>query len=676
MKNRLYATLFKLMAISLLVVSCQPESLMPEGMLRVSTEPLAQRGKAVVNGTASTWQDGDQIRFSNGTLTTVSVVDGNYYISQSGIVSGTSAVYPASIVKDAGAGVWTLTLPESYQYAIDGGGHQVVEMPLAAYYTGDGSVFFKHLTGGLYFTIINNTGSDVVLDRVTVENETFYMNGTTLPLSSIDAAFLGGDRVFAGSGSDAARKRVSLLFNDGYALASGSSKQFLVPVPAFGSDAAFTITVYAHNGLVSRYLFNQKQSVAHTSHISAAEVGYANISLGDNVQSHPFEGNGTYVSPYQIYTKEDYLRMVDSVNNGLAVSKYNTKYYDIAADINMGGETVDGLRSFAGVIDGKGHTISHVCFGNSNDSKDLGMVSTIYSDARDTIRNLTLDYVSFTAGGQHVGAFVGNAYVSRPYLVLHNCHLGHITYNTFNTSADVGGMVGYAHRYLTGGSLTLSGCSIDYPISLTTAQTSTCTGTLNFGGLAGAPGIYALPFLVTDCSINANLYVDAPTARLNAGGVTGHDGSASTYTNVTIQTGTVFTFIGKDQIMAGALIGQGSGDPGNYTNCIAQSVTINVTSVYNGNGNYWLGGLVGRDGGSNVKTFTNCTVSGDITVTKSSSSSTNRMGMVAGSGSSLIHWDDTDRGNSAAVTLTVTNDGSINDHLGNVYGEQENYGTK
>ncbi len=59
MKNRLYATLFKLMAISLLVVSCQPESLMPEGMLRVSTEPLAQRGKAVVNGTASTWQHGD-----------------------------------------------------------------------------------------------------------------------------------------------------------------------------------------------------------------------------------------------------------------------------------------------------------------------------------------------------------------------------------------------------------------------------------------------------------------------------------------------------------------------------------------------------------------------------------------------------------------------------------------
>lgn len=676
MKNRHYSTLCKLIAIGLLMVSCQRDTLLPEGMLHLSTEPLSQRGKAVVDGTTSTWQDGDQIRFSNGTLATVSVIDGNYYISQSGIANGTSAVYPASLVKDAGDGAWTLTLPDCYQYAVDGRGHQVIDMPLAAYYTGDGSVFFKHLTGGLYFTITNNTGSIVHLDRITVENETFYMNGSTLPLSSINNAFLSGDRVFAGSGADEGRKRVSLLFNNGYELANGGSKQFLVPVPAFGSDAAFTITVYAHSGTVSRFLFNQTQSVEHTSHISAAEVGYANISLGNNVQGHPFEGNGTYASPYQIYTKEDYRRMVDSVNHGLAASKYNTKYYDIAADINMCGETIDGLRSFAGVIDGKGHTLSHVCFGNSNNSKDLGMVSTIYTDARDTIRNLTLDYVSFTTGGQHVGAFVGNAYVNRPYLVLHNCHLGHITYNTLNSSADVGGMVGYASRYLTGGSITLSGCSIDYPIALTTAQTSTCTGTLNFGGLAGAPGISTQPFIVTDCSVNADLSVDAPTARLNAGGVTGHDGSTSTYTNVTIKTGTVLTFIGKDQIMAGALIGQGSGNLCTYTSCTAQSVTIDITSVYNGNGNYWLGGLVGKDGGSNVKTFTNCTVSGNITVTKSSSASTNRMGMVVGSGSSLIRWNDTDRGNSASVTLTVTNDGSTNDHLGNVYGEQENYGSK
>ena len=86
--------------------------------------------------------------------------------------------------------------------------------------------------------------------------------------------------------------------------------------------------------------------------------------------------------------------------------------------------------------------------------------------------------------------------------------------------------------------------------------------------------------------------------------------------------------------------------------------------------------MIGSDGGTNSKTFTNCTVSGSIVLTKGKSNHTSKMGMVVGSGSTLIHWDDTERGNNASVTLTVTNDGSTNDHLGNVYGEQNNYGSK
>lgn len=645
-------------------------------MLRITAEPFHSQGKAVLNGTSSTWQNGDQIRFSNGTLATVNVTDGNFYISQSGIASGTSAVYPASIVKDAGDGAWTLTLPESYQYASDGSGHQVIDMPLAAYYTGDGTVFFKHLTGGLYFTVTNNTGSTVRLDRITVKNATHYMNGTTLPLASITTDFLNGDRVFSGSGADEARKRVSLLFNNGYELANGSSKQFLVPVPAFSTDAAFTITVYAHNGTVSRYLFNQTQGVEHTSHISAAEVGYANISLGNNVQSHPFEGNGTYASPYQIYTKEDYLRMVDSVN-GSNGATYRTKYYNIAANINMGGETVDGLRSFAGVIDGRGHTISNVCFGNSDNSKNLGMVATIYTDAHDTIRNLTLDYVSFSGTGTKVGAFVGNGYVNRPYLVLTNCHLGHITFPVLSSSADIGGLVGYTSKYLNGGEVVLDRCSIEQPLVLTSEQTSSCTGTLNFGGLIGNAAISTQPFMVTDCEVNADISVYAPTARVNTGGVTGADGSTSTYTNVTVKAGTTLTVAGRDQNTAGALIGQGSGYPCSYENCSAQSIEINVVGNHTGTSAVnRIGGMIGNDGGTNGKTFTDCTVSGSIVLTKGKSNHTSKMGMVAGSGSTLLHWNDTERGNSADVTLTVTNEGSTNDHLGNVYGEQENYGSK
>lgn len=669
MKDRRYPALFKLMAIGLLMASCQPEPLLPEGMLRVSTEPFAQQGKAVVDGTSSTWQDGDQIRFSNGTLATVSIVDGNYYISQSGIASGTSAVYPASIVNEV-SGVWTLTLPETYHYTVDGSGHQVIDMPMAAYYNGDGTIYFKHLTGGLYFTVTNNTGATVQLDRVTVENETHYMNGSTLALTDISSSFLNGDRVFAGSGEDVARKRVSLLFNNGLELTNGDSRQVLVPVPAFTADAAFTVTVYAHNGTVSRYLFNQTQSVAHTSHITASQVGYANISLGDNVQATPFEGNGTYAKPYQIYTKEDYLRMVDSVN-GPSATTYRNKYYNIAANIDMGGATVDGLRDFAGVIDGKGHTISHVCFGNSDNSKNLGMIATTYSDAHDTIRNLTLDYVSFSGEGTNVGAFVGNGYVNRPYLVLIDCHLGHIIFPTLSASAIIGGLIGYTHNYNNSGKVELTRCSVEQPLTLTPEQTSSCTGTLNFGGLFGNPAIATLPFNVTACEINADITIDAPTARVSAGGIVGTDGSTSTYTDVTVKAGTIFTFSGRDQIAAGALVGHGSGNVTVLNNCSAMSITLNVSS--SANGYCKAGGLFGDGEGSNTKTFNNCSVSGNIMLTKGTSSSTSYMGMALGSGNSSIRWDD--RGNSASVTLTVTNDGSTNDHLGNIYGNQDNYGS-
>lgn len=665
-----------LLAFTLALAACQPENPLPDNMLRITAEPLHGHSKAVLDGASSSWIDGDQIRFSNGTLATVSISGGNYYISQSGIVSGTSAVYPASFVTSDGDGNWTLTLPDSYQYHADGSGRQVIDMPMAARYNGEGALFFRHLTGGLYFTVTNNTGATVRLDRVTVENATHYMNGSTLALSAVTDDFLAGDRTFTGSGDDEARKRVSLLFNDGYELASGAAKQFLVPVPAYAADAPFTITVYAHNGMVSRYLFARTQSAEHTSHIAAAEVGYANISLGDNAQTHPFEGNGTYASPYQIYTKEDYLRMVDSVN-GASAATYRTKYYDIAANIDMGGETVDGLRSFAGVIDGRGHTISNVCFGNSDNSKNLGMVATIYTDARDTLRNLTLDYVSFSGTGTKVGAFVGNGYVNRPYLVLTNCHLGHITFPILSSSADIGGLVGYTSRYLTGGEVVLDRCSIEQPLVLTSEQTSSCTGTLNFGGLIGNAAISTQPFKVTECEVNADISVYAPTARVNTGGVTGADGSTSTYTNATVKAGTNLTVTGRDQNTAGALIGQGSGYPCSYENCTAQSIEINVVGNHTGTSAVnRIGGMIGNDGGTNGKTFTNCIVSGSIVLTKGKSDHTSKMGMVTGSGSTLIHWNDTERGNSANVTLTVTNEGSINDHLGTVYGEQENYGNK
>ncbi len=658
--KRLPISFVVLSACVSLLAACQKDD---AERLRIEAEPFRGDSKAVVDGLGSAWQEGDEILFSNGVTKSVTIEGDHFYVSSDGIASGLAAVYPASIVDDG-----TVTLPADYQYRTDGAGHQVIDFPLAAYYDGTGGLLFKHLTGGLFFTVANNTGATVKLDRITVENETFYMNGATLPLGSIDAAFLAGDRVFTTAGDDVDRKRVSLLFNDGLELANGASRRVLVPVPAFATDAAFTVTVYAHNGTVSCFHFDQTQTGGHVSHIAASQAGFANISLGNVQNAQPFEGDGTSLSPYQIYTKEDYKRMVDSVN-GASATTYRNKYYDIAADIDMDGETVDGLRGFAGVIDGKGHTISNVCFGNGAGT-DLGMISTTYNEAHDTVRNLTLDYVSFTAGGNYVGAFVGNGYVNRPYLVLLNCHLGRIEYNTFASTATVGGLVGYIHNYNNIGSAMLEGCSIEQAISLTSEQTSSCTN-LTFGGLVGNPAISALPFGVTDCEVNADITIYAPAARVTAGAVVGTDGSTSTYSNVTVKAGTTITVTGKDQISVGALNGIGSGQTTSFINCSAQSIAIVGTTVSSGTS--WLGGLLGQGTSSNSRMYNNCTVSGRITLTKGSAAANSYLGMVSGNGDVRTHWNDTDRGNSASVMLTVTNEGSSNDHLGNVYGNQGDY---
>lgn len=656
--------------MALVLASCQPENPLPDNLLRITAESLYAPAKAVLDGRSSSWQDGDRIRFSNGTLATVTISGGNSYVSQTGIVSGTSAVYPADLVASDGAGNWSLTLPDSYQYRADASGRQVIDMPLAARYDGEGALFFRHLTGALYFTVTNLTGAAVQLDRITVQNATHYMNGSTLPLSALSADFLSSDRVFTSAGDDEARKRVSLLFNDGYELAAGQAKQFLVPVPAYASDAPFTVTVYAHNATVSCHLFSRTQDASHSGRIAAAQVGYANISLGDNAQTHPFEGNGTFASPYRIYTKEDYLRMVDSVN-GPGAATYRTKHYDIAANIDFGGAVVEGLRSFAGVIDGRGHTISHVCFVNSNGT-DLGMIATTFSDARDTVRNLTLDYVSFSGTGANVGAFVGNGYVDRPYLALTGCHLGHITFPSLSATAAIGGLVGYVHNYsIYNGEVTLERCSVEQPLALGEEQTSSCTSTLHFGGLVGNAALSTLPFVVTDCDVNADITVYAPKARVSAGGITGVDGSTSTYTNVTVKTGTAITATGRDMLSLGAMEGDGSGNVCSFTGCTAQSVAVSGTTVSKGTSR--IGGLLGTGQSSNAKTYTNCSVSGTVTLTKGTVSSASYLGMVSGNGDARTRWNDTERGNSADVTLTVTNEGSTNDHLGTVYGDLDDY---
>ncbi len=648
-----------LVACVLLLAGCQKEKAI-EGMLQIDAEVLKSNSKAVVDGLNSSWQAGDEIRFGNGLTKTV-VVDGDrFYVDSEGITSGLAAVCPASAVKEG-----VVTLPATYQYRTDASGHQVVDMPMAAYYDGESSLFFKHLTGGLFFNVSNNTGATVMLDRITVENAVYYMNGATLPLSSINAAFLDGDRCFTTSGDDAERKRVSLLFNDGLELASGASRQLLVPVPAFATDAAFTVTVYAHNGDVSCFHFNQTQGDGHIGHIAASQAGFANIALG-SAASQPFEGLGTEVSPYQIYTKEDYKRMVNCING--ATASYRSSHYDIAADIDMCGETVNGMRQFNGVLDGKGHTISNICFTN-NDIRYLGLVSLATSSCNVTIRNLTLSGVSFVDGGWDIGAFIGYSHNSR--FTLQNCHLRSVSFpGTFYTSSapSIGGLVGLASQ--SNDTIKISNCSVEGGISFTVT-----TG-LNFGGIIGyinGKDANRKPVKINNCTVGGPINVTAGNNSLRFGGIIG---SANYYTvlsldNVSIAAGSSMTTSVNSTLNVGGLIGYLSGGQAGFVGCSYSSILLNAISLRGGTSTNFnsCGGVIGNT--ANVGcAFEQCVFSGTVSLTKALSNDLCQMGKVIGTkggGTLTFPTEGTDANDISGLVVRTTNENSARDDIGNLY---------
>jgi len=192
------------------------------------------------------------------------------------------------------------------------------------------------------------------------------------------------------------------------------------------------------------------------------------------VQAKYSGGTGDPNNPYQIATAEDLMLL------GETPEDYD-KHFVLTADIDLdpnlpGGKVFDraviapaGVTPFAGMFDGKGHTISHLTIRGNNCLGLFGELKTEDWDPyRARIKNVGIVDVSITGSGDSVGGLVG--------------HVGSNRYGTIDTSYSSGSVSG---RNNVGG---LVGCNNLRGQVSQCSSFANVSGDNDVGGLVGRNG--------------------------------------------------------------------------------------------------------------------------------------------------------------------------------------------
>ena len=535
MRRYIYFLFLPMMTLALLPGCTKDES---KELISVTAEHYGGTdAKMYVSRLDSYWDEGDKFVWSNGTVSTIENHGGNYYIpGESNTFSGKTAIFPSSIVSDG-----TVTLPDVYHYEEDNSGRQKIALPMATYYNGEGHIYFRHITAGMYFTITNSTGTALHLDRITIANASQNLSG------SFNVSAYGSNQQNAAphpaititNGSNC----VAMRFSESEIIPASGSKTVLIPIAAYTTAAANTVTVNAHSE-TSYYTFEKTQTGSAVSTIACGEVGYASITLsasGDGMTSGdlPFgyPGDGTASNPYMIRTATDYINMVTNIN-GSSPNAYEYANYEFCNDIDMNNAEVYPMNNFGGVIEGNNHTLSNFTIKWVNGTDGHGLIENAGSGA--IIRNFRLDNVSLTANHMNTGTFIGISYNS----TLQNCQVGTIIVLD-QIAGCFGGFVGSSR-----GPLTMENCRLNNGFSLSVPQF-----VAKIGGLIGCH--LEGDFICRRCTVTGDISITGLVDEV--GGLVGHfqayRGGSSFCNNVVAPTSFIVMPSGLSHYNIGGLIG-------------------------------------------------------------------------------------------------------------------------
>ncbi|MCD7729509.1 MAG: hypothetical protein LUI60_06310 [Clostridia bacterium] len=324
-------------------------------------------------------------------------------------------------------------------------------------------------------------------------------------------------------------------------------------------------------------------------------TGFANVASGNSS------------NPFQISSAAQLMFFADKMEN--AYSNFYNCYFELTADIDLGGNDITAFASTGAQFNGNGHVIT-----NFNLVTDSNSHCGLFRTSNGKIVNLSVDNFTITNKNcEYVGALVG--YLNSSGRII-DCYVNG-TINTQVSSSDkmyVGLLAGYVNTETS--EAAISGChvagSITYDISA--GKTS---APVYAGGLAGYVAYAA--GAIEDSYSTATVSLTVSSNNAYAGGIAGY--TKGTITNC-YSTGAVTS--SGDTAYAGGIVGAADGT---VTGCVALG---NVTS-----GNY-AGGIIGSSSKG-----TSCYGYGQTVSGKSNSTTYTATAATEDQMNSATFWKDT-----------------------------------
>ncbi len=196
----------------------------------------------------------------------------------------------------------------------------------------------------------------------------------------------------------------------------------------------------------------------------------------DESFTRPYDFTTGFTADTTVYAYFSESIPISSADELRAIGNYSTGKYHLTKNISLDGATWTPLSSFAGVLDGKGYTISD--FVISSESSLAGF----FTSSSGTIQNLTLsDFVFSVSARENQNTFTAGPLVGSNTGTIENCHVKEavLTYDTYK-SATSGTYNSYAGGLVGSNSGTISDSTVMVEISgkveLYSSKTSSGSG--------------------------------------------------------------------------------------------------------------------------------------------------------------------------------------------------------
>ncbi len=538
-----------LLACMFVLAGCtKEEDHLDDGLIEIFAESMSGNAKVLLDGASSTWVNGDPIRINSDEVNVVKM-DGHAYINYPDPPSVNRAVYPASLTTSAlTSDVVTLNFPAYYHYRTDGDGHQILELPMAAYSTDNNPLQFKHLTGALYVTVTNSAAVPLTLQSITVSSSAYQLNGNR----SID--FRALESISGRVANNVSELSVTMLFDTGHILASGESVKVMIPVmPVGGVEGyknAFTIGIRAHSVDQSTfYSYNRSQSSGDDHILMRNVLGYApaSITSGDEGNPELDIDNRAYV----VRTSMDFVAMMNAIARGVA---NNDAVFNIINDLDMSGITIRTINAplYRGEINGNNHVIDNLTI-ESLDMGNAGVfcglfknVGGIFNIHDISFNHLVLKSQVRTSYTLYMGAIIAEYEQEEGGTIyLNNCNVNITSTIIENANAAIyfGGLIGSVG---SSNSHQISNCSINI-----SNQSISCNTTVRWGGIIGTTGTSITK--IENSTVTASSSLNA-VRHIYAGGLISNKASSTLTATGCTTSGTIETSAGGNRYI-GKMIG-------------------------------------------------------------------------------------------------------------------------